>query len=222
MSTTMANYAFGQVDPLTGISFLQSGIIYSDENEFHISNDINIREFFNGNIIRVSGQTIEGFPYITYSKISDSDIDTHGIIFINNQFVKLSFIEKLIVIEEEKTDDLAILIKYTQRLFSENFANISMYIFDKEQNKLNDYYQKNGRIPNTNIEIRVVDGEHQEFYFSNGTTNEFGFFETKFWIPDNYPQDVFTITIDAENENSKSRKTVQMFGLGKPSSNSTG
>ena len=92
VSTT--DYSFGQIDPLIEIDFLQSGLIYSDTNQFNISNDISIREFFNGNIIRVSGQTIEGFPYITYSKISEEKIDTHGIIFINNQFVKLSFDEK--------------------------------------------------------------------------------------------------------------------------------
>ena len=69
------NYASGQVDPLTEINFLQSGLIYSDENQFNISNDITIREFFNGNIIRISGQVIEGFPYITYSKILDDKIN---------------------------------------------------------------------------------------------------------------------------------------------------
>ena len=71
IGTVATNYASGQVDPLTEINFLQSGMIYSDENQFNISNDIVIREFFNGNIIRISGQTIEGFPYITYSKMSD-------------------------------------------------------------------------------------------------------------------------------------------------------
>ena len=134
VGTVTGNYVFGQVDPLTEINFLQSGLVYTDENQFNISNDINIREFFNGNIIRVSGQTIEGFPYIVYSKVSDESINTHGIIFINNQFIKLSFDEKSIEVEEtqDKKDDLALAVQYTQRVHSKQFIFIDVKIFDKE------------------------------------------------------------------------------------------
>lgn len=45
-----------------------------------------IREFFDREIIRVSGQTIEGFPHITYSKVYEEKIELRGIIFINYQF----------------------------------------------------------------------------------------------------------------------------------------
>jgi len=143
------NSASSQIDPLTDIGFLQSGEINTKENQFHISNEINIREFFNGNIVRVSGQTIEGFPYIIYSKILDDTIDTHGIIFISGKFVKLSFEEKLKPeeIDFEKKDDLSILVQYTQRVHSKNFAQIDIKIYDKQQNKLNDFAQKDGLLP---------------------------------------------------------------------------
>jgi len=62
------NLVSAQVDPLIDIEFLQTGELNTVENQFHISNEISIREFFNGNIIRVSGQTIEGFPYIPFHK----------------------------------------------------------------------------------------------------------------------------------------------------------
>lgn len=45
-----------------------------------------IREFFDGEIIRVSGQTIEGFPHITHSKVYEEKTELRGIIFINCQF----------------------------------------------------------------------------------------------------------------------------------------
>jgi hypothetical protein len=138
VGTVAANNAFGQIDILSELGFLQSGVIYTDENEFNVSNDINIREFFNGNIIRVSGQTIEGFPFITYSKISEENIDTYGIIFINNQFTKLSFIERDIESQEtlDKKDDLALAIQYTQRAHSKQFISIDVKVFDKLQNNL--------------------------------------------------------------------------------------
>ena len=92
------NPIFAQVDPLIDIEFLQTGELNTGENQFHISNEIVIREFFNGNTVRVSGQVIEGFPYITYSKISDDKIDTHGMIFIGGKFVDLIFEEKIKII----------------------------------------------------------------------------------------------------------------------------
>jgi len=64
------------------------------EKQFQISNEIVIRELNNGNIVRVSGQTTDIFPYITYSKIIDGKINTHGMIFINGQFVDLLFQDK--------------------------------------------------------------------------------------------------------------------------------
>ena len=67
------SFAYAQID-VNDIEFLQTGTINTTENEFSISNDIAVREFFNGNIIRVSGQTIEGFPYITYSEMINEKI----------------------------------------------------------------------------------------------------------------------------------------------------
>ena len=211
------NSAFAQVDPLSDIVFLQTGELNTDENQFQISNDIIIREFFNGKIVRVSGHTIEGFPYITYSKILDEKIDTDGIIFINGEFIDLLFEEKLVQQESniEKKDDLAIVVQYSSHTYSKKYAYITMKIFDEEQNKLNNFNQKDGRIPNVDIKVLVVDGRNQEFFSSNGTTDDKGFFETRFWIPDNYKRDSLTATIDAENENSKSSKILQMYTIGK-------
>jgi hypothetical protein len=216
ISSSTVNYALGQIDPLTEIDFLQSGLIYSDENEFNISNDINIREFFNGDIIRISGQTIEGFPYITYSKISDENIDTHGMIFVNNKFVKLSFIEKSNETEEiiDKEDNLALAVQYTQRAHSKQFVFIDVKVFEKDQNNYGDYNQNYGYIPNTNINIIITDEENNEIFSSNGITNDKGLFETKYMIPDNSKRETLTITINAENENSSSSKILQAFALG--------
>jgi len=211
------NLTSAQVDPLFDIAFLQTGELNTVENQFHISSEISIREFFNGNIIRVSGQTIEGFPYITYSKISDDKIDTHGIIFINGQFVDLTFVEKDSAEESivEKKDDLAILVQYTQRVYSEKFIQIDIKIFNKEQNKLNDFYQNYDFIPNTNIEVSIIDEDNQSVYSSNGTTTNKGLYEMEYLIPENSKRETLIVTINAENENSESSKILQVFSLGR-------
>jgi len=211
------NSAFAQVDPLIDIEFLQTGEIRTFENQFHISNEITIREFFNGKIIRVSGQVIEGFPYITYSKILEDEIDTHGMIFIGGKFVDLNFEEKIIQEEIviEKNDDLAIVIQYTQRIYSEKFLQIDVKIFEKERNKLNNFYQKDNSISNTNIEIIVINEDGQNVYSSNGITNDRGLYEMEYLIPENSKREILIVTINAENENSKSSKILQVFSLGR-------
>ena len=209
------NLATAQVDPVNDIEFLQTGELHTTENEFHISSELSIREFFDGEIVRISGQTIEGFPYVTYTTISDDKLNTHGKIFIQGKFEKLRFnIIPETKITYEKEDNILILVQYTQTVFSKNFANISMYLFDKHENTRNDYYQKEGRLSNINIEVEVVDSKNQEFYSAQGITDKFGFYETKFWIPDNYSRDTLTITIQGENENSQSSKILQLYTLG--------
>jgi len=212
------NLASAQVDPFIDIEFLQTGELNTFENQFHISNEITIREFFNGNIIRVSGQVIEGFPYITYSKILDDKIDTHGMIFISGEFIDLNFKEKIIQEEViiEKNQDISILVQYTQRIYEKNFAQINIKIYDIEQNRLNDFYHDAGFVPNTNMDVLVVDEENQEFYSTNGTTNDRGLLEIEFFIPENSKRETLTVTINAENENSKTSKILQIFNLGEP------
>ncbi len=219
----IVNFAFAQVDSLIDIEFLQTGVLNTSENQFHISNEITIREFFNGNIIRVSGQTIEGFPYIIYSKILDDKIDTHGMIFIGGEFVDLNFEEKVIQEETiiEKNQDISILVQYTQRIYDKDFARIDIKIFDTEQNRLNDFNLNYGFVPDTNIEVLVVDEENQEFYSTDGITNDKGLLEIEFYIPENSKRETLTVTINAENENSKSSKILQIFSLGREPDGST-
>ncbi len=211
------NSTSAQVDPFIDIEFLQTGELNTSENQFHISNEITIREFFNGNIIRVSGQVIEGFPYITYSKILEDEINTHGMIFIGGEFVNLDFEEKIIQEEEivEKNQDISIVVQYTQRIYEDNFARIDIKIYDKEQNKLNYFDQNYGLVPNTNVKILVIDDENQEYYSTNGTTDGLGLLQIEFFVP-KYTVGEFIVTIDAENENSKTSKILQILSLSAP------
>ena len=216
--STSTNVVFGQIDPLSDISFFQSGELQTTENQFLISNEFNIRELSSGNIIRVSGQTIEGFPYITYSKISNGDINTRGVIFVNGKFVDLSFIENPIVPERiEKNNDLVLLVQYSQSVYSREYVQVDVKLYDKEQNKSNDYYQNYGYVADVDIKINITNANQEIIFSSNGTTNERGFFETRYLLPDNSIYETLTISINAENEESITSKILQVFSLGNPS-----
>ena len=68
-----------------------------------------------------------GFIFVNhYVQVSD----THGVIFVNGQFLKLSFIEKPVgeILIEQKTDDLSIATQYTQRAHSKQFIFVDVKI----------------------------------------------------------------------------------------------
>ena len=211
--------ATAQIDPINDVEFIQTGKLFADKKEFIISNEINIKEFSNGSIVRITGYTIEGYPYITYSKINNQQITTHGKIFTDGKFLSLIFnqqktsqIEK--IEKKEKLDNITILTQYTERLYSGQTAKIDIKIFDTNQNKLNDFNQNYGYLSNTNMKIIVLDKNGQTFSSSNGITNDRGFYNTEFFIPKNSQSGTFTIIINAENDNSKSTKTIQIFNHG--------
>ncbi len=120
-----------------------------------------------------------------------------------------------------KNDDLQILVQYTQRVYSKEFAQIDVKIYDPIQNKLKDFNQNYGFLTNTNVEIIILDANNEEFYSAVEITNDKGFVETEFYIPERYPRESLTVIINAENENSKSSKILQIFTLGEVPSNNT-
>jgi len=120
-----------------------------------------------------------------------------------------------------KNDDLQILVQYTQRVYSKEFAQIDVKIYDPIQNKLKDFNQNYGFLTNTNVEIIILDANNEEFYSAVEITNDKGFVETKFYIPERYPRESLTVIINAENENSKSSKILQIFTLGEVPNNNT-
>lgn len=219
LGVTVFETAAAQLDPINDIEFIQTGKLFTDKKEFTISNEINVREFFDGKLIKITGHTVEGYPYITYSKITNNQITTHGKIFTDDRFLTLVFdqqrisqVEKIEI--KEKSDNISILTQHTERVYSGQTAKINMKIFDSSQNRLNIYSQNYGYISDVNISITVLDKTGEVFFLSDGITDKRGFFGTEFFIPKNMQSNTFTVIINAENDNSKSSKTIQIFNLG--------
>ena len=135
---------------------------------------------------------------------------------MQGEFKKLNFDEK---IEEESTvvekdDDILLLLKYTQRAYSEKTVYVDVKIYEKDQNKLNDFNQNYGFISDVNINVKITNEDDQIVFSSNGTTNKNGLYETQYLIPENSKRETLVLTIDAENENSATSKILQIFSLG--------
>jgi len=215
------NNTYAEIDPLSELIFFQTGELQTENDDFFISDTFDIREFSNGKIIRVSGQTLEGFPYITYSKITNEQLDTFGTIFIRGEFVKLSFVEKESIVEDVETEnnDLTIVAQYTQRAHSKQVVFIDVKVFENEQNKYIGFNQNYGHVSNTNVHVKITNEENKEVFSSNGITNDKGLFETEYLIPDNSKIETLTVSINTENNNSYSSKILQIFILGNLANN---
>ena len=120
----------------------------------------------------------------------------------------------MVVETQDKKDDLALAVQYTQRVYSKQFISIDVKVFDKEQNNYGNYNQNYGYIPNTNVTIVITDDDNNEVFSSNGITNDKGLFGINYLIPDNSKRETLTATINAENKNSSSSKILQVFALG--------
>jgi len=166
ISTT--SFAYAQVDILNDIEFLQTGTINTSENEFSISNDVTIREFFNGNIVRVSGQTIEGFPYITYSKILDEKIEIRGMIFENGQFADLVFSkenksEENDIEEDIPNEKIEIHVLIEQFEVVNNNENYKLFVktFDKSVYSGNDFNKFQGKLSGAKVSVTITDPNNE-------------------------------------------------------------
>ena len=70
---------------------------------------------------------------------------------------------------------------------------VDIKIYDKEQNKLNDFDQNYGFISNVNINIKITDEDEEIIFSSNGVTNENGLFETQYLIPENSKRETLVL-----------------------------
>lgn len=84
-------YTYSQIDVTNQIDFLKTGKIFTNEWQFIISNELTIREFFDGKIIRISRVTTDGYPYIAYSKTINEGLISHGTIYMDKKFAKIDF-----------------------------------------------------------------------------------------------------------------------------------
>lgn len=121
-----------------------------------------------------------------------------------------------------KEHGFAVIIMHPYEFAETNFGvytgNVNLQAMDN-LGKLIEQFRDNG-IDVVSIgqitEKRISDDENQEFYSIDGITNDKGLLEIEFFVPE-FTIGVFTVTINAENENSKTSKILQIFSSSEPS-----
>ncbi len=207
-----------QIEPESS-PILESGIISTKNKDYIISNDFDIRQFFYGKILRISGTTIDGNFYYVYHKIIDDEISSRGKIFLDGKFVPLEFNKKPEQVTKESSmpleqPEMKILVQQTERVYwKENFG-ITIRVFDAKLNTLNDFNQNWGYLADVDVIVEIFNPENELLTSFEGKTDQTGNFEAGFFIFNKTLKGAYTVKISVGPENNQTTETLSMFILG--------
>ncbi|KKL07594.1 hypothetical protein LCGC14_2584450, partial [marine sediment metagenome] len=175
-----------QIEPESS-PLLESGIISTKNKDYMISNDFDIRQFFFGKILRMSGTTSDGNFYYVYHRIIDDEISLRGKIFLDGKFVPLEFnkISKQVT-EESSTSteqpEMKILVQQSERIYWEKNYGITIRVFDAELNKFDDFNQNWGYLSDIDVLVEITNPENEPLTSFKGKTDSNGTFEAGFLV----------------------------------------
>jgi len=207
-----------QIEPESS-PLLESGIISTKNKDYMISNDFDIRQFFFGKILRMSGTTSDGNFYYVYHRIIDDEISLRGKIFLDGKFVPLEFnkISKQVT-EESSTSaeqpEMKILVQQSERIYWEKNYGITIRVFDAELNKFDDFNQNWGYLSDIDVLVEITNPENEPLTSFKGKTDSNGTFEAGFLVFYKTMKGEYTVKISVGSENNQATKTLSMFILG--------
>jgi len=175
-----AQSAFGFEE---NILALQTGIISTNNNDYAISQEFEVRIFQNGKIMRLSGLTTTGEQYYFYQKSVVDDIIVRGKIFVNGAFVPIIFKEDFLEQKTQQVDTkLAMAVKLSQYTYSNYQFVISVKVFDAEQNPSPNYNQRTGVLENVFVNVTITDRFDEFITTLSGNTDSTGVFQGKYLV----------------------------------------
>jgi len=162
---------------------LQTGIISTNNQDYSISQEFEVRIFQNGKIMRLSGLTTTGELYYYYQKSIGDDIIVRGKIYVNDKFVPIVFKEDLL---EQKTQEaetkLAMAVKLSQFTYSNYQFVISVKVFDAEKNPSPNYNQRIGVLENVFVNVTITDRFDEFVTNLSGKTDSRGVFQGNYLV----------------------------------------
>ncbi len=207
-----------QIEPESS-PILESGIISTKNKDYIISNDFDIRQFFYGKILRISGTTIDGNFYYVYHRIIDDEIFSRGKIFLDGKFVPLEFNKKPEQVTKESSmpleqPEMKILVQQTERVYWKENFDITIRVFDAKLNTLNDFNQNWGYLADVDVIVEIFNPENELLTSFVGKTDQTGNFEAGFFVFNKTLKGEYIVKISVGPENNQTTETLSMVVLG--------
>lgn len=208
-----AQSAFGFEE---NILALQTGIISTNNNDYAISQEFEVRIFQNGKIMRLSGFTTTGEQYYFYQKSIGDDIIVRGKIYVNGVFVSIIFNEDLLKQKTQQSDTkLAMAVKLSQYTYSNYQFIISVKVFDAEQNPLPNYNQRTGVLENVFVNVTITDRFDEFITTLSGTTDSRGVFQGNYLVYENVvDQGEYNVKVIIDDGTSNTSQSFTTFFRG--------
>jgi len=184
---------------------LQTGIISTNNQEYAISQEFEVRIFQNGKIMRLSGLTTTGEQYYFYQKSVGDDIIVRGKIYVNGLEQKT---------QQSKTK-LAMAVKISQYTYSNYQFVISVKVFDAEKNPLSNYNQRDGVLENVFVNVTITDRFDEFVTTLSGNTDSTGVFQGNYLVlEDVVDQGEYNVNIMIGNETYNTSQSFTTFFRG--------
>ena len=167
----------------------QTGIISTENRDYAISNNFEMRIIQDGRIMRLSGITTTGEPYYVFQKTVNSNTIVKGKILVNDKFIPIiqsrSVVEEKQIVDMEQSIPIKMVISQPHDIYWRQIYTINVKVFEADKNPLNNYWFKEYLVPNVSILIDINHESGRHLTTIKGTTNEDGYFKGQYYVRDN-------------------------------------
>ncbi len=199
--------AIHQDDPITAAlkdqmeqdsTILDNRKISDGTYDYIISADAQVRHIRAGDVMRIAGTTIDGYPYYAIQQYDHKgNIATSGIILIENirldifhvideEFVPVTILqeEPELIIEEDPIPVKAVILQPHTTYWRDTY-NINIKVFEADQNSQNDYWYREYLVPDVPISVQINHEDGTHLTTIQGITDQNGHFEGQYYITEN-------------------------------------
>lgn len=112
---------------------------------------------------------------------------------------------------QRNLQDLVMLVKHDDRNFWKEYYSVNVKVFDKSVNpnpKFEDWY---GLVKNAKIKVDAISEDKTKTFSLDGNTGNYGTWEGKYYISDNFKTGKYNVTITATQDNTVISNTLQTY-----------
>ena len=180
---------------------LETGLVSTSSKDYRISNQFEIRHIWPVELMRMSGVTVEGYPYYIIHKMNFKDLEISGKILVNGKTISIinniivetppvvveEIKEPILTVEEDPIPNKAVMLQ-PQSTYWRGTYNINIKVFEADQNSRNDYWYRSYLVPDVPIVVDITHENGNHLTTIHGKTDQSGHFEGQHYIVENLVQ----------------------------------
>jgi len=207
---------------------LSTGFISTSTTNYLISNQFEVRHIWAGDLMRVSGVTVDGYPYYIIHKMNFNDLEISGKILVDGKVIPIikniivqeapvvvpEIKEPILTVEEDPIPIKAVILQPHSTYWRSTY-NINIKVFEADQNSRNDYWYRGYLVPDVPIVVDITHENGNHLTTIQGKTDQSGHFEGQYYIIENLVQaGKYFVHVVAGDEKSGDVKDLTTFVIG--------